>query len=98
MLQYLEILTRFLTAAFELSASQHTLWQFALLAAIGLAGGAVLVYARTSLVLAALVFGARPPERIVPPRDIARLLSQSAPDAAGKPQPRAPGAGVPAVA
>lgn len=98
MLHYLELLARFLTAAFEVSVSNHGLWQFALLAAIGLAGGAFAVAAHTTLVLASLVFDAQPPKRIAPPRTIERLLSQSAPDAAGKPRPRAPGTGVPAVA
>lgn len=90
MLQYIEFLARFVTAAFELSATDHTLWEFALIAAIGLAGTAVVVTARTSFALA-VTAGEPVADRIVPPHDTSRMLSQSAPDAAGKPRPRAPG-------
>ncbi|TQO22480.1 DUF6412 domain-containing protein [Paramicrobacterium agarici] len=90
MLQYIEFLARFFTAAFELSATDHTLWEFALIAAIGLAGTAVVVTARTRVAVA-VTAGEPFIERIVPPRDTSRMLAQSAPDAAGKPRPRAPG-------
>ncbi|PFG29475.1 DUF6412 domain-containing protein [Paramicrobacterium agarici] len=90
MLQYIEFITRFITAAFELSAANHTLWEFALVAAIGLAGTAVVVTAHSRFAIA-VTAGEPFVGRILPPRDTSRMLSQSAPDAAGKPRPRAPG-------
>ncbi|MCW4457063.1 DUF6412 domain-containing protein [Microbacterium sp. MPKO10] len=90
MLQYIEFLARFFTAAFELSAADHTLWELALVAAIGLAGTAVVVTARTSFA-PAVTAGTPRTSSILPPRDTSRMLAQSAPDAAGKPRPRAPG-------
>lgn len=90
MLQYIEFLARFFTAAFELSAANHTLWELALIAAIGLAGTAVVAAAHTSFPVAATA-GEPFSGRIVPPRDTSRMRAQSAPDAAGKPRPRAPG-------
>lgn len=90
MLQYIEFIARFFAAAFELSATDHTLWEFALIAAIGLAGTAVVVTAHTSFTVA-VTAGTPVTGRILPPRDTSRMLSQSAPDAAGKPRPRAPG-------
>lgn len=91
MLQHLEFVAQFFVAAFEQSAASHTLWEFALIAAIGLAGGAVAVAVRTSILAAALPTAERLPGGIEPPRDTSHMLAQSAPDAAGKPRPRAPG-------
>jgi hypothetical protein len=96
-LHSIEFLARFFTAGLIAPAGQQDFLQFALLAAIGLAGAAVLVYARACLALAGVVLGSRPPLREAAPRDVARMLAQSDPDAAGKPRPRAPGVGLPAA-
>lgn len=91
MIAYLELLARLVVSLLGLSASGSGLWEFALLAAIGIAGTAAVLYARNAFVQASIVLGLLPPEPVVIPSAIARMLAQSDPDADGKPRPRAPG-------
>lgn len=91
MLQLIDALARVATGTFATAAAQSTLWEFALVAALGLAGTAVFIAARGCFSHLTLTAGELVPSRIAPPRDISRMSAQSAPDAAGKPQPRAPG-------
>lgn len=97
MLQLIDVLARFITGAFATAAAQSTLWEFALVAALGLAGTAVFIAARGCFSHITLTAGDLLPSRIAPPRDTSRMRSQSAPDAAGKPLPRAPGLVTPTV-
>lgn len=92
MLVYVELLLRILGAAMQFQAPS-TEGGAALIAAgvVGLAGGAVLILARRIVAAISLFFGASPSDAGDDVTGIPALTRQSAPDAPGRPHPRAPG-------
>jgi hypothetical protein len=92
---YIEFLLRVIAATVELPSTGMAVVILAGL--VGLAGGAIVLVARSVLTLASAFFGAPPNEGMAAATGIPLMSSQSDPDAAGRPQPRAPGR-LPAVA
>lgn len=92
MLVYVELLLRILGAAMQFPAPSSE-GGAALLAAgvVGLAGGAVLILARRIVAANASFFGTPPRPAGDDATGIPALTCQSAPDAPGRPHPRAPG-------
>jgi len=92
-LGYIDLLLRVVGAAVELPSTGMAV--LILAGVVGIAGGAMVLVARSVLALVSAFFGAAPRERMADATGIPLLSSQSDPDAAGRPQPRAPGHRVP---
>ena len=95
-----ELLTTLLRSAqggLEIALASNTLLSVMLLGALGAAAVALVVTSWRSVpaLVAADPSGAS--TRLRQTADPARLISQSDPDAAGRPRPRAPGRGIPAA-
>jgi Family of unknown function (DUF6412) len=90
---YIELLLRLIAIAVEIPDTGIAI--LILAGFVVLAGGAIILVARSVLALVSAAFGAAPDERTADATGIPQLSIQSAPDAAGRPQPRAPGRGVP---
>lgn len=113
MIAYLEMLARFVAAAFEAVASTSPALAslaaavptssgtgstiVALLGVIALAGGVALATRTVVRLIAALLDGV-PTERADRPAPVAFLRTQDDPTAEGHPRPRAPGLPVPVAA
>lgn len=93
MLGYIELLLRVIGAAVELPSTGMAV--LILAGVVGLAGGAMVLVARSVLALVSAFSGAAPKQRMAVSTGIPLLSSQSDPDAAGRPQPRAPGRRIP---
>lgn len=91
MLQTLEHLARFLFVTLGLDLSGQSLALLMVASAVGLATAALIVAANQCGVAVAAFFGRPNPQRRTARVVTPVLLGQSAPDAPGKPRPRAPG-------
>lgn len=97
MLGHIELLLRVMVAAVELPSADG-MAALVLAGVVGLAGGVLVLVARSVLAMVSSAStGVGAGERMAAATGIPLLSSQSDPDAAGRPQPRAPG-GLEAVA
>ena len=97
MIEPITALLRFLQAAFQVDVAPDAQLTVLLVGAIGAAAVALLVTAwqRVPALVAADPSGAS--TRLRQTADLGHLNSQSDPDAAGRPRPRAPGRGIQAA-
>ncbi|GAA4373588.1 DUF6412 domain-containing protein [Agromyces bauzanensis] len=97
MIELVTALLRYLQAAVEVHVGSDVQVTVLLVGAIAAAAAAIAVTAWRSVpaLVAADPSGAS--TRLRQTTDLAQLISQSDPDAAGRPRPRAPGRGIPAA-
>lgn len=97
MIELVVALLRYVQAALEVHVASDGQVTVLLVGAIGAAAAAIVVTTWRSVpaLVAADPTGAS--TRLRQTTDLGRLISQSDPDAAGRPRPRAPGRGIPAA-